>query len=139
MQPYRYHALPQGRVNIRLAKLHPGKFEDDISLTLQLATFDPHNPPKYEALSYVWGSPLSPQTITVTDEGDGEPNPAQLSITHNLSVALRHLRFAARPQTVWIDAICIDQSNDVEKGPQVAMMGELFRLAASVIAWLGPE
>lgn len=40
---------------------------------------------------------------------------------------------------MWIDALCIDQSNDVEKGPQVAMMGKLFEHSSRVVVWLGPE
>jgi len=40
---------------------------------------------------------------------------------------------------LWIDALSIDQSNDSEKGPQVAMMGAIYQLATRVIAWLGPE
>jgi hypothetical protein len=40
---------------------------------------------------------------------------------------------------MWVDVICIDQSNDVKKGPQVAIMGEIYRLAERVVVWLGPE
>ncbi|KAJ2984320.1 hypothetical protein NUW58_g6102 [Xylaria curta] len=32
-----------------------------------------------------------------------------------------------------------DQSSDVEKAHQVAMIGEIFRLASRVVTWLGPE
>lgn len=39
---------------------------------------------------------------------------------------------------MWIDAICIDQDNVLQKGPQVAMMGMLYARAAGVVVWLGP-
>ncbi|KAH0433867.1 heterokaryon incompatibility protein [Colletotrichum camelliae] len=37
----------------------------------------------------------------------------------------------------WIDAICIDQKNDNEKADQVQLMGEIYKSASSVVAWLG--
>lgn len=37
----------------------------------------------------------------------------------------------------WIDAVCIDQDNDLERGHQVNMMGSVYGDAACVIAWLG--
>ncbi|KAL4971307.1 heterokaryon incompatibility protein-domain-containing protein [Aspergillus desertorum] len=40
---------------------------------------------------------------------------------------------------MWVDVICIDQSNDIEKGPQVALMGKIYRHSTRVIAWLGQE
>jgi Heterokaryon incompatibility protein (HET) len=40
---------------------------------------------------------------------------------------------------MWIDAICIHQKDDLEKGPQVALMGDIYRLADRVVVWLGPE
>jgi hypothetical protein len=54
-------------------------------------------------------------------------------------VALKHLRSQESPRTLWVDVLSIDQSNNKEKCPQVAMMGEIYRLAFRVIAWLGPE
>ncbi len=37
----------------------------------------------------------------------------------------------------WIDAVCIDQANSVEKASQIALMGRIYSLAARVLAWLG--
>ncbi|KAK0708678.1 heterokaryon incompatibility protein-domain-containing protein, partial [Lasiosphaeris hirsuta] len=39
----------------------------------------------------------------------------------------------------WIDTICIDQSNLEERSGQVAVMGDIFKLATRVVVWLGPE
>ena len=38
---------------------------------------------------------------------------------------------------LWIDAICIDQSNDVEKATHVPRMHGIYRMAAGCAAWLG--
>lgn len=67
-----------------------------------------------------------------TDEG-------VISITKNLDTALRHLRHKDEPRLIWIDALCIDQTNDEEKSKQVAVMGRIFSLASRVVIWLGRE
>ncbi|KAK7722801.1 hypothetical protein SLS63_009196 [Diaporthe eres] len=109
--------------------------------------------PKYEALSYAWGSEADPARVRVRSRGHKhEPDSYYLSITRNLSDALRALRryhpAAGDPEgtlasslsrVLWIDAICINQANSAEKGPQVAMMGSIYQSASRVIAWLGPE
>jgi len=38
-----------------------------------------------------------------------------------------------------MDALCINQEDDAEKSHQVAMMGEIYRKAETVLAWLGPD
>lgn len=40
---------------------------------------------------------------------------------------------------LWVDALCIDQSNDSEKTQQVQQMGTIYKTAAAVVLWLGPE
>lgn len=40
---------------------------------------------------------------------------------------------------VWIDALCIDQSNPTERTMQVSMMHRVFNQALRVVVWLGPE
>jgi hypothetical protein len=40
---------------------------------------------------------------------------------------------------VWIDAICINQDDNEEKGWQVELMRTIYRQASGVIAWLGPS
>jgi hypothetical protein len=37
----------------------------------------------------------------------------------------------------WYDALCIDQDNDLERGHQVRLMGEIYKHAWRVLAWLG--
>jgi hypothetical protein len=40
---------------------------------------------------------------------------------------------------LWIDSICIDQRRDAvaERNIQVALMGEIYKCAKSVVVWLG--
>lgn len=132
----RYKPLPQrpGERSIRLVTIHPGVGADDMIVSLHIEPFRQHGPPEYEALSYTWGSRKSPKTVYV-----GASDRATLRVTRNLSTALQHLRFPDRERVMWIDALCIDQTNDIEKGPQVSMMGQLFEWASRVVVWLGPE
>jgi hypothetical protein len=133
MTDYQYPPLPDPSKFIRRATIQPGSGSDDIVIDLEILPFSDADFPEYEALSYAWGATVESVPVRV-----GGPDGAVTSLTHNLAEALRHLRLADRPRAMWIDALCINQSDTAEKGPQVAMMGTIFRRASRVIAWLGP-
>lgn len=109
--------------------------------TYCLREFAFENHPPYVALSYVWG----PENAA-TDESiiiDGAIRP----IRKNLSQALGFLAHALvhaengsgnTPSYIWVDAICINQSDDDEKSQVVPQMGQIFASASHVYAWLGP-
>lgn len=59
-------------------------------------------------------------------------------VTVNLEAALRQLRLPDETLTLWIDAICIDQKNNVEKGEQLEQMRQVYSQARAVVTWLGP-
>lgn len=61
------------------------------------------HPVPYEALSYVWGKEKSTDKIRV----DGYP----FTVTENLYQALSNLRRSGEDRVLWVDAICINQSN----------------------------
>jgi hypothetical protein len=73
----------------------------------------------------------------VTKLGDDEVNEGLIWITYNLWTALRRLRLNDRSRLLWVDAVCINQSDDDEKSSQVRMMGDIYRGAARVLRWLG--
>ncbi|KAH7084651.1 heterokaryon incompatibility, partial [Paraphoma chrysanthemicola] len=58
-------------------------------------------------------------------------------ITTNVDDLLRHLRKPHHPRALWIDALCIDQTNDLEKAEQVAKMGIIYKWADKTHVWLG--
>ncbi|KAK0648465.1 heterokaryon incompatibility protein-domain-containing protein [Cercophora newfieldiana] len=89
--------------------------------------------PKYEALSYEWGSPRDTETVYVNG-----PAVTKLTVRCNLASALRFLRYADRVRTLWIDAVCINQSDIAERGAQIPRMTNIYQLAQRVLAWLGP-
>jgi hypothetical protein len=64
---------------------------------------------------------------------DGKPL-GDLNITASLDVALRHLRALAggNAATLWVDQICVDQSDVKEKTEQVKVMNRIYRSAEQV-------
>jgi hypothetical protein len=80
-------------------------------------------------LSYVWGNIRDSATILA----DGRT----ISVTKSLETALRHLRYPDRPRTLWVDYVCINQEDILERSQQVAKMGLIYERADSVLIWLG--
>jgi hypothetical protein len=89
----------------------------------------------FDALSYVWGSPVDSVTAEIF-EGRSS---STLPITTNLASAIRHLRLADSSRPMWIDAICIDQENIEERASQVRLMTEIYASADRVLVWLGEQ
>ncbi|KAF2186380.1 heterokaryon incompatibility, partial [Zopfia rhizophila CBS 207.26] len=83
------------------------------------------------ALSYIWGSKGNPLNI--------ELNSTQTLGTRNLHAALKRLRLPDKPRILWVDAICINQTNMVEKGHQVSLMGEIYSKTSCGIIFFGEE
>ncbi|KAI1868562.1 uncharacterized protein JN550_006478 [Neoarthrinium moseri] len=82
----------------------------------------------FEALSYEWGTPDFTQTLTV--------NGLEYPVTQNLFSALQHLRDDNRPRYLWVDALCTNQHDAIEKAIQVRRMFVIYRKAERVIAWV---
>ena len=59
-------------------------------------------------------------------------------VGENLELALHHLRQKDRDRKLWVDAVCINQRNEKERGHQVARMSKIFQCAKTVCVWLGP-
>ncbi|KAG8669386.1 hypothetical protein FPOAC2_08715 [Fusarium poae] len=90
----------------------------------------------YNALSYTWGSPRPYDTEA--DAGTSILlNGQTFEVQPNLYDALIELQ-ASCPQTpIWIDALCINQSDPVERCSQVSVMNQIYGKADRVIVWLG--
>ncbi|KAK2736939.1 heterokaryon incompatibility protein [Colletotrichum kahawae] len=123
-----YTVLDPTKREVRLLRLLAGNEADGISCELHTTSLD--GPDEYEALSYVWGSASDTRTITVQQTAQ--------TVTVNLEVALRYLRYPDRTRMLWVDDICIDQENVQERNQQVQWMSEIYSSAAQVVVWLGP-
>ena len=101
---------------IRLVRLVRGRWPDKISCQLHHAALA--NRPSYKALSYAWGSSRTTRHILL--------NGWQHFVTVNLESALRRLRKTDSDLILWIDALCINQSNSSERTKQVFIISHLL-------------
>lgn len=104
----------------------------------------------FNALSYTW---QTDEDVKAAEEAkDGEevrtdekntPSPQilcdgeVLEVTKNCHGALRHLRHAEIFRVLWVDAVCIDQSNIDERSAQISLMRRIYSEAGTVLVWLG--
>ncbi|KAI9151566.1 Heterokaryon incompatibility protein [Paramyrothecium foliicola] len=121
-----YSPLSPPTAIIRVVRLKKGRPNEVLECDL-LST--PLVEAEFEALSYVWGTTLVPYKILVNNK--------PFYITHNLHSALQELRYANQDRMLWIDAICINQLDNVEKSVQVQMMQAIYAKATKVTVWLG--
>jgi hypothetical protein len=128
---YRYERV-QDYYGSRVLVLKPGEKTDKLAGRLEDMWIGGEGP-RYSALSYVWGEPQFKDVILI----DGK----RLAITNSLGIALRRLRpVAGQPALrIWIDQICINQRDTVERNQQVRLMHAIFRDAHRVLVWLGAD
>lgn len=139
--PYTSRLSSEGQ--IRLLKLQPGTLGNrEVACTLEIVNLN--DTPSYVALSYTWGPPTAEaadmeainQSIhSITCDGNA------IQITKNLSDFLQraHLEPELQSQRFWIDSICINQQDALERSHQVSLMASIYHSADFVIAWLGEE
>ncbi|KAI0125394.1 heterokaryon incompatibility protein-domain-containing protein [Xylariales sp. AK1849] len=127
--PYESLSVGPNGPQIRLLKLHPA-IDIDAPIQCDVQAVAISQCPPYEALSYCWGDPN--RTVSVKCNGQA------LGVTENLYWALQHLRSTEEIRTLWIDAVCINQSDLAERSDQVVLMRDIFTRAERVVVWLGP-
>lgn len=136
-----YQPLDNRKNEIRLLRLAPSSdIGSVISGTLHHVPIDQHSP--YEALSYTW-------TDDRVDDAEYDSDNDQdhfilldghyFSVARNLFVALRQLRLPSKERLFWVDAICINQSDLVERSDQVSIMKAIYVGATRVVSWIGEE
>ncbi|KAI1299445.1 HET-domain-containing protein [Xylaria venustula] len=126
-----YADLDRTRSEIRLLRILPCPGPQYAWLpccqTLQMSL---EHAPRYQALSYAWGCAEQNRVIIV--------NNLKVRIPKNLYEALLALRPPVSPFLLWVDYICINQRDEVEKAWQVGMMRDIYARADRVLAWMGP-
>jgi hypothetical protein len=121
---YAQHSV-KGPGTIRVIELQPGKYDDPIQVEIRSVSLDDAEL-SYEALSYTWGKRKDMELVWISGK--------IFNATQNLVSALRRLREADRPRTFWIDAMCINQNDVVERAEQVKQMLRIYKQAKTV--WL---
>lgn len=115
--------------SVRLLLIHPAsEAGSEIHATLSETKLE--DAQRYEAISWTWGSGVVQQPIWL--------NSQRTLIRENLWRFLWRLRRdSGSDRVLWVDALCINQEDNVEKSGQVAMIGDIFGKADSVLAWVG--
>ncbi|KAH7086422.1 heterokaryon incompatibility protein-domain-containing protein [Paraphoma chrysanthemicola] len=141
---YEHDSLDLKSDSIRLVQVLPGQAQKIHCTIKQAKTID-----RYICLSYVWGPPEDTQAIDI----DGKLFHVRRNLWEFLSMVRStcstdkteneqcHENDCERPykasDSFWIDAICINQDDDIERCHQVQQMGKIYSGAQLVLAWLG--
>ena len=134
-----YQQLRYEGKEIRLVVIEPANsFDDQIQLNVHCISLNNSENTRYDALSYFWG-PISDLETIMTTVGTSTGAGTPVEVTKNLFGALKHLRNAKSQRTFWIDFLCINQSDNIERNQQVTLMGEIYDSADNVYVWLGEE
>lgn len=145
-QPYSYRPLDRSRKEIRLIFVVN---QDEIQFLAETINADPEvssdlasvrsledtypvcctiqhvsleDKPAYAALSYTWGDANRMRRLVVEEDGRS----FELRVTENLDSALRHIAINGE---FWIDAVCINQDEELEKSWQVQQMWTIYNSA----------
>lgn len=98
-------------------------------LDFKIVTVSRSSATSYTALSYAWGTESSTEHIFL----NGRPFP----VRPNLWSCLFNLAGNECNMNLWVDAICINQEDNLEKSNQVKRMNDTYTRADHVAVWLG--
>ncbi|KAL7905861.1 heterokaryon incompatibility protein domain-containing protein, partial [Trichoderma velutinum] len=126
-----YQQLLLNELEIRLLRLESsaGSTEIRASLIKRSLLDIKSGGPFFEALSYTWGPPTITKDIFI--------NGIAFPVTANLYAFLQNYQEANQGVDLWIDAICVNQSDLLEKNHQIPMMNLIYAAARALIIWLG--
>jgi hypothetical protein len=143
-----YTYIPLQPEQIRLVVIPPQANFDQLVVDISVEQLDSTN--NYNAVSYCWGSHEKPHSIicrNVTSRFRDSPlydpkskgyiSVGRLPVTENLYQMLREF---GRPDSYgifWIDAICVNQADVLEKTAQVSMMHRIYSNAAATVLYAG--
>ncbi|KAK4452693.1 heterokaryon incompatibility protein-domain-containing protein, partial [Podospora aff. communis PSN243] len=130
-EPYKYTPLRGGEIRLVQAWRVQGVLQCRI-LCVQL---DDDDAPSYDAISYTWGPPKPLKRVMVAG------GRFQLPVTQSAYEILQDRTPWPRgaSKLLWIDSICINQTDHQEKNVQVPMMGKIYSRAARVVVCLEPS
>lgn len=125
---------------IRLLDLHPG--EAGMPLIGEIRKVRLSGYDVYEPLSYTWED--HPTDVSRQDDVDLHPclflkenHEGEIKLQTNCAKALSRIRYIKDIRTIWVDSICINQKDPVERSQQVALMGRIYARPHTVIAYVG--
>jgi Heterokaryon incompatibility protein (HET) len=126
------HSPLQSATSIRLLHLKRAwTWSRDYVIEGSLTQHELSKAPAFEALSYTWGDGILCKDALI--------NKTPVKITLNLWEALSTIskQSSILSTTLWVDALCISQTDLDEKAQQVSIIGSIFSRAQRVRAWVG--
>ncbi|ETS78370.1 hypothetical protein PFICI_10432 [Pestalotiopsis fici W106-1] len=121
------YSIGLAKSEFRVLVLEPGVMGEDIDCYLEISNLE--QPPAYHALSYVWGEEPAIHLCYVDSNA--------IMIRPSLLQALQRLRRQEGRINIWIDDLCINQKNTLERNAQVKQMAKIYYQASRVFIWLG--
>lgn len=128
LNDYEYVPIDLAAREIRLLGIYP-THQSEEPIVVDVAYIPLRMNVSYHALSYVWGAPEITRYLKNWN--------ARIGVPDNLYSALHAIREQivdkdGGPCYVWVDAICINQSDEIEKDWTIRRMHNIFEGAASV-------
>jgi hypothetical protein len=113
-----YEYKPVGKSEIRLVTIKSSGADGQLEASIQNVELNPDDPVKYTALSYCWGDAVN--LVQIPCDGQFLP------VTTALHEALLEIIKFTPHDALWIDQICINQDDMVEKSEQVSKMNLIY-------------
>jgi hypothetical protein len=141
-QPYNYVSLPPR--SIRLLQIIPQTDPDALSFNFLTCSLDEviSGHVSYSAISYCWGDMPKDERLGIeetswvpvtTKVADMLP---KLVSRHALNHNTRYGDYGKQSPMIWLDAVCINQKDNVERAEQVRHMAEIYSHAKCVEIFL---
>ncbi|EHK25083.1 uncharacterized protein TRIVIDRAFT_143449 [Trichoderma virens Gv29-8] len=122
-------SLNSPQEEIRVLHLESGSGSSLLKCTLHRVSLQSVQAPSYEALSYTWGNENDRRAVVV--------NGYLVDVTFNLYSALCRLRREDGTRVLWIDALCINQTDLDERAQQVRLMRNIYTMCDQTVIWIG--
>ncbi|KAI0453502.1 heterokaryon incompatibility protein-domain-containing protein [Xylaria acuta] len=137
--------LKTNEYEIRILVVEPGSYDGPIHCSFDYSTLKANGStaslPNFDALSYCWDNSPGNSYILLDPNfhmgGSIHWAGRKFAVGRNVETGIRRLRQEDKAIRIWIDAICIDQTDIEERAQQVSIMSLIYSHATTVHIWLG--
>ncbi|OQN99838.1 hypothetical protein B0A48_14608 [Cryoendolithus antarcticus] len=120
---------PLAAKDFRLLHVMPGKGSQPLCAHLRHVTLSDRQRLAYETISYAWGDPTPAAEVLVND--------LPVLVPAKTEAVLKRVRLLDIERVVWIDAVCINQDDILERSAQVVLMGSIYAGSVRNLVFLG--
>ena len=123
-----YTPFEPGSGQFRILILEAARDSNEVQGTLKIVSLRGKPRPQYETISYVWGKASRTESMIL--------NGQRIYVPRSSVQALRRIQLLNSARAVWIDAICINQKDLVERARQVRLMGPIYARSQGNLIYL---